>query len=157
VDDEHGLWITHFTSSPDGRLLGMTPPNAQDAYVRNTDDLCRLWSSLIGPDGFSRHTLWMIFLDEAGRVSPVLVPIDDIPRRPEPQMLSSFRTVVSGLLGQDGIDAVALLLSRPGGSAMTANDRAWARSLVPLAPRWPVALGTAGSVRVFAPDDLIGD
>jgi len=42
---------------------------------------------------------------------------------------------------------------------MSDGDRDWARFLcdsTSLADRWPVHLATAGQVRVFAPDDLIG-
>lgn len=133
----------------------MTPRTPQDTLIRNTDDLQALWRSLMGDDGFSRRSIWLIFLDADGRPSPVLMPIDDIPRRPVPLFLDNLRYMSRELVGKDSIASVAMLLSRPGRATMTDDDRAWARALREVSSEWPIFLAVAGSVQLFAPDDLI--
>lgn len=133
----------------------MTPQTPQDTLIRNAADLEALWRSLMGESGFSRRSIWLLFLDAAGRPSPVLVPIDDIPRRPVPLFLENLRYIVREVLGSHDLASTALLLSRPGHVTMTDEDRAWARALTEISPDWPPFLGVADSVQMFAPDDLI--
>jgi hypothetical protein len=38
---------------------------------------------------------------------------------------------------------------------MTADDRAWARALMPITPAWPIHLATTDRMQVFAADDLL--
>lgn len=37
----------------------------------------------MGDGGFGRRSLWLIFLDDLGQQSDLLVPIDDIPMLPD--------------------------------------------------------------------------
>ena len=133
----------------------MTPQTPHDTLIRTTDDLQQLWRSLMGDYGFSRRSVWLLFLDEGGRPSPVLVPIDDIPRRPIPLFVDNLRYISRELVGTHDVASVALLLSRPGHPRMTENDREWARALHQVSSDWPTFLAVADSVQVFAPDDLI--
>jgi hypothetical protein len=106
----------------------------------------------MGDGGFSRRSLWLVFLYEDGQVAPVVVPIEDIPARPD-ALVANLGAVLAGL-ADDGVSSTAMLLSRPGPRAMSADDRAWARALTSFTP-WPVHLATADDLQVFAPDDLI--
>ena len=124
----------------------------RDAIVRTPADLFALWQSLMGEGGFGRRTLWLVFLYDDGQVSSVIMPIEDIPARPDP-VVANLGLILADL-GREGIDSAAMLLSRPGPRAMTDDDRDWARALTPLTP-WPVHLATADEVQVFAPDDLV--
>lgn len=133
----------------------MTLQAPHDTVIRTADDLQALWRSLMGDGGFSRRSIWLLFLDEDGRPSPVLVPIDDIPRRPVPAFLDNLRSIAGELVGSQDVASVALLLSRPGNRTMTEDDRAWARALAPVPSAWPIFLAAADSVQMFAPDDLI--
>jgi hypothetical protein len=92
----------------------------------------------------------MVLLDEEGQLEPVIVPIDDVPLRPD-SMEAGLAEVITGLrdLGDP-----ALLLSRPGPGGMTEEDRQWGRMLAPLT-RWAVHLYTPSGLQVFAPDDLV--
>jgi hypothetical protein len=136
----------------------MTLNRPEDTYVRSAAELTELWQDLMGAGGFGRRSLWLIFLYEDRQLSPVVMPIDDIPADPDAEMLTNLATIVAGLADDTGIATTALLLSRPGSDHVTASDRAWARSSAvafgALSP-WPVHLATHGRVRVFAPDDLI--
>jgi hypothetical protein len=148
------------TGRPDfGRLLAMTPTSPFERSVRTDAELREHWAALMGRDGFSHRSLWLSFFDCAGVPAPTLVPIDGIPTAPEAALANSLDHIVAELRATTDIDSVAVLLSRPGGPAMTDQDREWARFLsdsTSLTHRWPVHLAAGGQVRVFAPDDLVG-
>lgn len=112
----------------------------------------------MGPGGFGTASVWMVFLDDESRLSPVIVPIDDLPAEPDDQFVGNLAHMVGDLLRDGAAASVALLLSRPGPRAMTDADRRWARALrdaMGELPMWPVHLATRGQVQVFAPDDLV--
>jgi hypothetical protein len=127
--------------------------------IRTDADLCRLWQDMMGSGGFARRSLWMIFLDNESRVQPLVVPIDDIPAEPEPELLRGLGTTLDGVIDGENASSVALLLSRPGPSRALDQDRRWARALHsefgPRFTRWPVHLATRDRLQVFAPDDLL--
>ncbi len=136
----------------------MTPTSPLQTVVRSDADLAALWAVLMGDEGFTRRSLWLLFIEDDGRPAPVVVPIDDIPAQPDPELCRGLAGVVAGLKDRVGLGSVAALLSRPGDSAMCENDRRWARQLVQLSGlsrRWPVHLATADRVQVFAADDLL--
>lgn len=137
----------------------MTLKRPEETYVRNAAELTALWQDLMGPDGFARRSLWLIFLFGDGQLSPLVMPIDDIPVEPDAEMLTKLATVIEGLAEDAGFTSTALLLSRPGSAHITASDTAWARAITEAfgrdLARWPVHLATRGTVRMFAPDDLI--
>lgn len=114
----------------------------------------------MGPGGFGISSLWLIFLDQDGRLQPVISPIDDIPSVPDRGLLRGVAGVVEDLIATGTVASVAMLLSRAGPSDMTPADREWARALRHELGselcRWPIHLATHGRVQVFAPDDLIG-
>ncbi len=113
----------------------------------------------MGAGGFSVRSIWLVFFDDRSRMQPVVVPIDDLPLEPDPQLIENLVGVVRGLADNDAAATVALLISRDGPAAMTASDRRWARALRaafdPAIAPWPLHLATRDQVRVFAPDDLI--
>lgn len=112
----------------------------------------------MGPGGFATSSLWMVFLDDDSRLTPVIVPIEDIPAEPDEQFVGNLAYIIGDLLSDSAAASVALLLSRPGSRAMTEADRRWARALreaLDELPMWPVHLATRDNVQVFAPDDLV--
>lgn len=126
--------------------------------ILTDDDLFRLWRRLMGPGGFARRSLWLLFLEENGCPAKVIVPIDDIPLCPDRVLIDNLVDIVEHLCGESGVGSVPMLLSRPGSSAMTDSDREWARTLTSaLGPRrrWPIHLATRGHLQVFALDDLL--
>jgi hypothetical protein len=131
----------------------------EQTYVRNTAELTELWQDMMGPGGFGQRSLWLVFLNEDGQMSPLVMPIDDIPIEPNAEMLTNLAAIDERLADESGIASTAMLLSRPGPAHMTASDRAWARAIIAAFGRqlspWPVHLATRGAVRTFAPDDLI--
>lgn len=112
----------------------------------------------MGPGGFATSSLWMVFLDDERRLTPVIVPIEDIPTEPDEVAARNLAQIIRELLRDGAAASVALLLSRPGPRAMTGADRRWAQALrdaMAGLPMWPVHLATRGHVQVFAPDDLV--
>jgi hypothetical protein len=152
------LWTTGDAASDGRRLSGMTPPPPY-SVVRTPAELLAMWQGLMGAGGFSVRSVWLVFFDAQFRMQPVIVPIDDLPLEPDPQLIENLAGVVRGLVEHDTAATVALLISRDGPAAMTAGDRRWARALRaafdPAIAPWPLHLATRDQVRIFAPDDLI--
>jgi hypothetical protein len=132
-----------------GRLLDMTPADVRDLTIRQPADLCLLWTGLLHDHPFRDRALWVTFLHDDGQVAPLLVPIEDLPRTPEPRMADGLRDILGQLVGRDGIGSAALLLSRPGVETLTREDRAWGQLLRAVSPRWPIALATPGRVQLL--------
>jgi hypothetical protein len=152
VDDLGGL------SARSARLMIMTTPSALDRTIRTDAELTALWRALMGSGGFARRSLWLVMLDGTGRPLPLVVPVDDVPDVLDDTLRGGLAQCVRHLADLDDVHSVAALLSRPGPRLMTEGDRACARALhrhTSLTARWPLHLGTAGRVTVFAPDDLV--
>lgn len=130
-----------------------TPPF--ETTVRTDTELYALWHTLMGSGGFAQRSLWLLFFDHDGHPEPVIVPIDDLPLRPDARLVRALGEIVDGLTVEGGVASVAMLLSRPGRRQMTADDRVWARALAPITPAWPMHLATTDRLQPFAPDDLL--
>jgi hypothetical protein len=126
--------------------------------VRTELELGRIWQRLMGPEGFGTRSLWLLLLDEQSRLTPRIVPLDELPAEPDLRGLRNLAAVVAELIDTSDVASVAVLLSRPGSRAMTDTDRRWAAAVLAALgeyTRWPVHLATRGQVQVFAPDDLV--
>ena len=128
---------------------GMTTLN--EFVIRTNADLEPMWRVVMGPYPPGLRSLWMLLLDDDGRLLPVAVPIDDLPLLPDAALAAGLAANLDGLreLGEP-----VLLLSRPGPRRMTEADRQWGRVLAPLT-RWAVYLDTPSGLHVMAPDDLL--
>lgn len=99
--------------------------------IRTQVDLERAWRFLMEPLGFSRTSVWMMLLDADDHPHSRLTEIEDCVGPPEPEGLAGFAEVARLLLADLApAGRWAFLRSRPGGSTVTAEDRAWARGLV---------------------------
>jgi len=77
-----------------------------------------------------RCQLWLMLLDGSGRQLPILIPIEDIPLRPEPGEMTPLAAGIGAMLAQNAPGgSVVLALERPGSAELTAPDQAWAREL----------------------------
>ncbi|GGB37000.1 hypothetical protein GCM10011492_29690 [Flexivirga endophytica] len=136
----------------------MTTPR-EHKPIRTEHDLFERWEELMGDGGFGRRSLWLIFLDEEGRQSDLIVPIDDIPILPDSRDVHAIGDLIARVREEVGVAQVPMLLSRPGPSEITEGDRRWAIALTEalrdLRPQWPIHLATRDRVQVFAPDDLV--
>lgn len=82
-----------------GQSLGMTIPNFADApaLLTDTDVLLRV-EQLVG-HAVADRTLWIMWVDGDGRQAPVVMPVEEFPRDPEPAQLDGLATVLGGLRG----------------------------------------------------------
>src|SRR3990170_2966973 len=100
--------------------------------VRSDTDLLVRWRQLMGPWGFGRRSLWVLWFNGEGTQLPLVVPVDDIPESPDEQFLVNLMGIVDEVACADEAQSpitVAMALSRPGSSRLTDSDRRWARSL----------------------------
>jgi hypothetical protein len=77
--------------------------------------------------------LWLFLVDGDGVQLPTLIPIDDVPRRPDGTGLPGLGAVLEGIADQlvtdIGPGSVVLTLERLGPGATVPDDRAWAAAL----------------------------
>src|SRR6476619_7302540 len=112
--------------------------------VRTQDDLERLWRMLMGPLGFGGRSLWLLVLDSDGRPTPLILQVEDLPRRPQAVDLEGVVRMSEHFLeGPYDAGSVVFLLSRPGHAGLTPDDAAWARGLHQAVrraglPVWPI-------------------
>lgn len=137
--------------------MTLQPPH--ETFIRSDADLTRLWRDMMGPGGFAVRSLWHVFFGADAGMLPLVLPIDDLPNRPDDLLLTNLGHVMQEVMADSDAATLAVLLSRPGPAGMTADDRAWARALRgafgPERCPWPIHLATAGRIQTFAPDDLI--
>lgn len=123
--------------------------------LRTDDDVLRRVEQQVGPAAVDRR-LWLMWVDGDGRQAPVVMPVDDIPRSPEPTMLDGLGQVLAGLRAELRTDlgpgSVILTLERLGADAAQPADRNWADALGRVcehvqAPLRGVFLSTRGGVR----------
>ncbi len=138
--------------------MTLSAREAHDATIISQPDLEEFWRALMGDGGFGQRSVWLAFFDSGRRPLPVLIPIDELPVEPEPQ-LANLGAMIAGVAHEQDVVAVAMLLSRPGSSAPTARDRRWARGLYGACTQlttqvWPLHLATHDHVSVLDPHDL---
>jgi hypothetical protein len=127
--------------------------------LRTQADLHRQWRMLMGPLGFSRRSLWLHLLDGESRSTPAILQIEDMPRLPRCRdvdgLVGLCRQLVDGTPGA----TVVFLLTRPGRTGITVEERSWARALHDVVrraglPGWPVHWANDVELGVCSPDDL---
>lgn len=94
--------------------------------LRTQADLHRQWRAMMGPLGFSRRRLWLLFLAPDDRPTELLMQIDDVPDQPRPGETDALLRLCQEVLTEHGLGRVAVLLSRPGEGTVRASDRRWA-------------------------------
>jgi hypothetical protein len=143
-----------------GRRTDAIPPLTRPEDmppIRSQADLQRTWRSLMGPLGFAGRSLWLLVLDEHRRPTPVVLQVEELPPRPDPEVQSALVSVVSSVVEDAG--QVAFLLARPGDDGLTEEDGAWATMLQEVArqagaPVWAVHRANDRALLAIAPDDL---
>ena len=135
----------------------MNPQLDEPTVIRTQTDLEALWRTLMGDLGFSRTTLWLLLLDHAGEVLPVVVPIEDIPARPT-DAVEKLTEMLTHVVPPGG--SAAFLLTRPGTDGpLTTSERAWTRALAIVGGNvgstlWPVHRANDEALHVCTPDEL---
>jgi hypothetical protein len=122
----------------------MTIPHPADAPPLLTGaDALRRVEQLVGPAAAVRQ-LWIMFVDGDGRQTPVVVPVSDLPRRPQDGPLDGLSQILAGLRDDLATDAgpgsVILTFERIGTDAVLPADREWADALTAVCGRAGIAL-----------------
>ena len=134
-------------------MSGVTTPSLTDAPIRSPLALPRRWVEVLRPPVFGRRSLWLTWLDTDGRQPPLVVPVDDLPVRPDRRRLAGLLDVhrqVADHLGSSDVH-LALALCRPGEPVATADDDAWTSALHELLDdaldgTWSLHLAAVGRV-----------
>ena len=101
--------------------------------IRTQQDLEDAWRHLMQPLGFSRRSVWFMLIASDDQPFPHLTEIEEDDGPPSREQLAGLAAMIEQL--RDDVapgGRVAFLLSRPGGPAVTADDRARAGALYEL-------------------------
>ena len=97
--------------------------------VTDGDVLARV-AAIIEPAARRQRSLWLFFLERDARQANLVVPIDDVPERPEAAALANVCYVASESIAHaPRILSVIIALSRPGTIRRTESDRHMLRAL----------------------------
>lgn len=124
--------------------------------ITDADVLDRV-AAIVPPSSRRSRTLWLFFLRRDGLQANLVVPIDDIPERPEASVVHNVCYVAAESIAQaPSLLSVVITLSRPGTMRRTEADRHILRALQRGAARHatPVrmlALATPEGVRELGP------
>jgi len=114
----------------------------------------------MGELGFTRRSVWVMFINAYDHCVPSLLQIEDLPDNPDDQFLSGLMQICGNFASDDPSDCrVAMLVSRPGSAAVTPSDLGWARGLRDAARSAGVScegshLANDDGVRPLTPDDI---
>jgi hypothetical protein len=113
-------------TSPGATLAGQL---SQVPVITDADVLTRV-DVIIEPEARKPLTLWVFFLNPDGTQPMVIMPIDDIPERPDVDDGEFVFQMLSHLYGPDSPGgSLILTISRDGPISMTEGDRCWLRAL----------------------------
>ena len=102
-----------------------------DELITNQADLEQVWRGLMEPLGFSRTSLWIVFVHPDGRPHKTLieVPVPDSRMVPDPTAPELLDLLGEWTSGQVPGGRVAFLRTRPGRGGLDQTDRHWAAAL----------------------------
>ena len=121
--------------------------NARTAFdepLRTERDMVTRVRDLLAPASDAAR-LWVLVLDDEGRQTPLLIPIDERPVFPEPSLLDGLVTALTALIEENvhGRGQLLFVVERPGPFGPTHEDDCWAAALAGACSR--ADLGLAGT------------
>ena len=97
--------------------------------ITDGDVLARV-AAVISPAARRYRTLWLFFLGHDAIQANLVVPIDDIPERPQPGVIANVCHVASESVAQaPALHSVVITLGRPGPPRRTSADTHLLRAL----------------------------
>lgn len=118
IDDEH---------DPDDQT---TLDHLDTVVVDDQARLLRTWRHLLERERLTRHSLWLLLIDEHDHPMPGLVELEGCPEQPDPGELDSLVVMLRTLLDDLSPGGrVAVARSRPGSHPVDATDRRWAAEI----------------------------
>jgi len=133
--------------------LDLTVPLSTD------QDVLRCVDRLVDQHSRRNRTLWLLFVSSDGVPLPVVIPIDGVPERPDPQSVGNICFVIADVLAHHAPGGTAVVvLTRPGSETVDDTDRYWFRTIHAAARERGasirmLSLATQTSVRQLTVDD----
>jgi hypothetical protein len=107
-----------------------TAPELLAVPVTTDGDVLDRVAAIVDPGARRHRTLWLFFLERDGTQANLVVPVDDIPERPDPAVIGNVCYVASESIAQaPSLLSVVITLSRPGALRRTDSDRHLLRAL----------------------------
>ena len=102
-----------------------------DQPINSQADLEQVWRGLMEPLGFSRTSLWIVFLHPDGRPQKTLieVPVPESRLVPDPTAPELLDLLAEWTTEHVPGGRVAFLRTRPGRGGLDRTDRLWAAAL----------------------------
>jgi hypothetical protein len=98
--------------------------------LRTDEDILARVGELIGAKDRHRQSLWLFFFDREMRQMPVVVPVDDVPDRPDPLLAGNTCWIITQVLADtEPAGSAVIALTRPGPAEFGAIERHWHRAL----------------------------
>jgi hypothetical protein len=97
--------------------------------LRTDDDVLRRVDLLLGDDARQLRSVVLLLLDGDGRQLPVVVPIDDVPERPDPLIVGNVCWIIAEALKQYPGGSAVVVLTRPEPGPVNDADRYSARTI----------------------------
>jgi hypothetical protein len=110
-------------------LAGATPDFDRTAPLRTDDDVLRRVDLLLADTVRQLRSVVLLFLDDDGVQLPVVVPVDDVPERPDPMLVGSMCWVIAEVLRQYPGGSAIVALTRPGVPQPDNSDLDWCEML----------------------------
>lgn len=136
-----------------------TTPVRPGDLVLTDDDRLRLATTIASTALPRSRTLCLSWVGADDRACGVLIPVRDVPERPDVDDARRFGMVIAAVTEQSAAGgSVVAVLCRPGGTRFTDADRAWNAALREQAATHGFHLhglfvGSGGTVRPLAMDD----
>jgi hypothetical protein len=109
---------------------GQTAPELLAIPVITDDDVLERVAAIVDPAARRHRTLWLFFLEGDGTQANLVVPVDDVPERPDAGLVGNLCYVASESIAQaPRLRSVVITLSRPGTAHRTDSDRHFLRTL----------------------------
>lgn len=130
----------------------MTTPAIASAPVRSAAELTDRWRTLLDPPLFRTRSLRLTWFDYEGRQSPVVAPVEDLPRTPDPGLYAGFRGLNGAVADSMGRGChLAMALCRPGAAKVQASDDEWVAAFADVFDglvdqTWSLHLAASGEV-----------
>jgi hypothetical protein len=110
--------------------VGQAAPELLAVPVVTDNDVLARVTAIIEPSVRRQRSLWLFFLERDGTQANLVVPIDDVPERPDAPVVANVCYVASESIAHaPRILSVIIALSRPGTIRRTESDRHILRAL----------------------------
>ncbi len=108
---------------------GATPDFTRTSPVHSDDDVLRRVDLLLDESARQLRSVVLLFLDADGVQLPVVVPIDNVPERPDPVIVGNLCWIIGEALTLNPGGSAVVVVTRPGPGPAGDADRYWASTL----------------------------